>query len=51
MATKLRSLDYGQEFPDASPVKIVRRGTLACSAASGDCTFTLIRPEDVRSMN
>ncbi|MGH9745037.1 MAG: DUF3857 domain-containing protein [Candidatus Acidiferrales bacterium] len=50
-AAKLRELDYGQTFPDASPVKLVRRGTLACSATSGDCKFTLIRPEDVRSVN
>jgi Flp pilus assembly protein TadD len=48
---KLRDLDYGPMFPDAAPVKLVRRGTLACSASSGDCTFTLIRPEDVRSAN
>jgi hypothetical protein len=50
-AAKLRDLDYGPMFPDAAPVKLVRRGTLACSASTGDCTFTLIRPEDVRSVN
>jgi Flp pilus assembly protein TadD len=50
-AAKLRTLDYGSTFPDASPVKLVRRGTLACSAATADCTFTLIRPEDVRAVN
>ena len=50
-ADKLRTLDYGPMFPDSSPIKLVRRGTLACSASTGDCTFTLIRPEDVRSVN
>jgi Flp pilus assembly protein TadD len=50
-AEKLRALEYGPMFPDSSPVKLVRRGTLACSAATGDCTFTLIRPEDLRSVN
>jgi tetratricopeptide (TPR) repeat protein len=50
-AAKLRDLDYGPMFPDAAPAKLVRRGTLACSALTGDCTFTLIRPEDVRSAN
>jgi Flp pilus assembly protein TadD len=50
-ATKLRDLDYGSMFPDAAPVKLVRRGTLACSASTGDCVFTVIRPEDVRSAN
>jgi Flp pilus assembly protein TadD/transglutaminase-like putative cysteine protease len=50
-AEKLRSLEYGPMFPDSSPIRLVRRGTLACSASSGDCTFTLMRPEDVRSVN
>ena len=50
-AAKLRDLEYGPMFPDASPVRLVRRGTLACSASTGDCTFTLIRPEEVRSVN
>ena len=51
MVDKLRALEFGPMFPDASPVKLVRRGTLACSAVSGNCTFTLILPEDVRTVN
>jgi len=50
-ADKLMSLDYGEVFPDASPAKLVRRGTIACSAKSGDCTLTLLRPEDVHAVN
>jgi tetratricopeptide (TPR) repeat protein/transglutaminase-like putative cysteine protease len=50
-AEPLRALDYGAVFPDASPLKIVRRGTLTCSAKTGDCSFTLIPPEDVRTLN
>ena len=41
LADRLRSLDYGAVFPDASPMKIVRRGTLSCSAKDGDCALTL----------
>jgi Flp pilus assembly protein TadD/transglutaminase-like putative cysteine protease len=48
---KLRALDFGPMFPDASPAKIVRRGTLACNATSGTCNFTLTLPEDVRTLN
>jgi tetratricopeptide (TPR) repeat protein len=48
---KLTSLDYGTAFPDASPAKLVRRGTLSCSAKSGDCTFKLVLPEDVHAVN
>jgi Flp pilus assembly protein TadD len=50
-AAKLRDLEYGPMFPDPSPIRLIRRGTLACSASTGDCTFTLIRPEDVHSVN
>jgi hypothetical protein len=38
-------------FPDASPAKIARRGTLACNATTGTCTFTLTLPEEVRTLN
>lgn len=50
-ADRLRSLDYGPMFPDSSAVKLVRRGTLTCSAATGDCVFLLIPPEDVHTVN
>jgi len=51
LADRLRSLEYGDVFPDARPVKLLRRGTLSCSAKTGDCTFTLHRPEDVRTVD
>ena len=47
----LRALDYGVMFPDALPIKIIRRGTLTCSAATGDCNFTLAPAEDLRAAN
>lgn len=50
-AAKLKQIDFGATFPDASPTKLVRRGTLACTAATGKCVFTLILPEDVRALN
>ena len=50
-ADRLRSLDYGPMFPDSSAVKLARRGTLSCSAATGDCVFLLLLPEDVRTVN
>ena len=45
-ADRLRSLDYGPVFPDAKDTKLVRRGTVTCSAKSGDCILTLMRPEE-----
>lgn len=50
-ADRLRAIDFGAVFPDASQVEIVRRGTLACSAASGDCTFMLTPAEDALNSN
>ncbi len=50
-ADNLKSLDYGAAFPDASPAKLVRRGTVSCSAKSGDCIFKLLVPENVHSIN
>jgi tetratricopeptide (TPR) repeat protein len=50
LADRLRSLDYGTVFPDGAPVKLVRRGTMACSANTGDCILTLIRPEEVSAI-
>jgi tetratricopeptide (TPR) repeat protein len=51
LADRLGKLDYGPMFPDKSPVRLVRRGTLSCSKVSGDCLFTLTLPEDVRTLN
>ncbi len=50
-AEQLRTIDFGPMFPDASPAKLVRRGTLACTAATGNCSLTLTVPEDVRTLN
>jgi tetratricopeptide (TPR) repeat protein len=46
----LRKARYNQRFPDDTPVKILRRGTLACKAKD-DCTFLLTLPGDVKSMD
>ena len=50
-AERLRAVDFGPMFPDTTPARIVRRGTLACSATTGNCTFTLILPENLRTVN
>jgi Flp pilus assembly protein TadD len=52
LGERLRQLDFGAVFPDESGAKLIRRATLACSAApGGDCHLTLVRPEDVRTVN
>jgi hypothetical protein len=45
----LRATRYEQSFPNDTPVKILRRGTVTCKASSPECTFLLALPEDVSS--
>jgi len=47
----LRKADYHLIFPDDTPVKVLRRGTLSCAVDKGKCEFTLILPDDVRTVD
>jgi tetratricopeptide (TPR) repeat protein/transglutaminase-like putative cysteine protease len=47
----LRTAEYRLTFPDDAPVKILRRGILSCSTAIGTCTFVLMLPDDVRTVD
>ena len=47
----LRTADYHLTFPDNTPLKVLRRGTLACSAVTKNCEFDLILPDDVRTVD
>jgi tetratricopeptide (TPR) repeat protein/transglutaminase-like putative cysteine protease len=47
----LRTADYHLTFPDETPVKVLRRGILSCSTATGNCMFVLMLPDDVRTVD
>ncbi|MGA8344429.1 MAG: DUF3857 domain-containing protein [Candidatus Sulfotelmatobacter sp.] len=47
----LRTADYHLTFPDDTPVKVFRRGTLSCSMTTRTCTFVLMLPDDVRTVD
>jgi tetratricopeptide (TPR) repeat protein len=47
----LRTAAYPVTFPDDTPVKILRRGILSCSTATGNCSFVLMLPDDVRTVD
>jgi tetratricopeptide (TPR) repeat protein len=47
----LRTAEYRLTLPDDTPLKILRRGTLSCSATTGDCMFVLMLPDDVRTVD
>ncbi len=50
-AEALKTADYHLTFPDDTPVKVFRRGTLSCSMTSGKCEFVLTLPDDVRTVD
>jgi tetratricopeptide (TPR) repeat protein len=50
MDETLHSAKYHQTFPDDTPVKILRRGAVTCTA-SADCVLVLELPDDVRSVD
>jgi tetratricopeptide (TPR) repeat protein len=47
----LKSADYHLIFPDDTPVKVFRRGTLSCSLTTGKCEFVLALPDDVMAVD
>jgi len=49
MSDAIRTAEYHLSFPDNTPVKILRRGILSCSA--GDCMLVLMLPDDVRTVD
>jgi len=51
LATQLKAIKYQLVFPDNSPTKIVRRGALLCLPKPGGCTFTMIGPDLITSVD
>jgi tetratricopeptide (TPR) repeat protein/transglutaminase-like putative cysteine protease len=47
----LRTAEYRLTFPDDTPVKILRRGILSCATTTGNCSFVLMLPDDVRTVD
>ncbi|HEY1660613.1 MAG TPA: DUF3857 domain-containing protein [Candidatus Sulfotelmatobacter sp.] len=47
----LRTAAYQVTFPDDTPIKILRRGVLSCSTATGHCMFVLKLPDDVSTVD
>jgi tetratricopeptide (TPR) repeat protein len=51
LAEQLKTLKYQLVFPDNSPTKVVRRGALLCLPKPGACTFTMVSPELIVSVD
>lgn len=50
-AEKLQAEAFSIDFPDQTPIKLVRRGTLSCADITHECEFVLTLPEDVRTVD
>ncbi len=49
-SAKLTLASFNALFPDDTPTKVVRRGTLTCPKDAKECRFVLALPEDVASV-
>jgi hypothetical protein len=47
----LKALKYSLVFPDSAQTKIIRRGALHCIPKPGGCTFTMISPDLITSVD
>jgi tetratricopeptide (TPR) repeat protein len=50
-ASKLQTATFPVEFPDDTPIKLVRRGVLSCAESTHQCQIVLMLPEDVRTVD
>ena len=48
---KLQTAAFPLQFPDDTPIKLVRRGVLTCTATTHQCQIVLMLPEDVRTVD
>ncbi|HKU24852.1 MAG TPA: hypothetical protein VJQ54_05225, partial [Candidatus Sulfotelmatobacter sp.] len=49
--SQLQAASFPVEFPDDTPIKLVRRGVLTCDEDRHQCQMTLMLPEDVRTLD
>ncbi|HKV93301.1 MAG TPA: DUF3857 domain-containing protein, partial [Candidatus Angelobacter sp.] len=50
-AETLRSAPYSVPLPDETVIRLLLRGTLSCTAATAECSFVLLSPDDLRSID
>jgi tetratricopeptide (TPR) repeat protein len=51
LAAALKSAKYPMTFPDETATKLIRRGTLTCQPNNGECSFVLLPPEEITSVD
>jgi tetratricopeptide (TPR) repeat protein len=51
LAAQLKAIKYPLIFPDSSQTKLIRRGALLCLPKPGVCTFTMVSPDLITSVD
>jgi tetratricopeptide (TPR) repeat protein len=51
LATALKSANFNFVFPDDAATKVIRRGTLSCKSVGSECTFILMTPDSIMSLD
>jgi hypothetical protein len=46
LAAALKGASYRMTFPDDTPTRLIRHGTLTCRPANAGCAFVMTHPED-----
>lgn len=47
----LKGAKYTMTFPDGTATKLIRRGILTCQPNNGECSFVLLPPEEITSVD
>ena len=50
LAAQLKTATFNFVFPDAAPTKLVRRGALLCLPKPGFCSFFMVQPDLITSI-
>lgn len=51
LSTKVRAAKYDLSFPDGTPTRVVRRGTMNCSSHTGECDLVLLDSDAVNAVD
>ncbi len=50
LAVVLKDAKYNFKFPDTVPTKVIRRGAMVCLPVPGQCSFVMVQPDMITSV-
>jgi tetratricopeptide (TPR) repeat protein len=51
LSAGLKTANFNFSFPSDTTTKVIRRGTLFCLAGTGDCSFIMLSPDGITSLD